>query len=64
MRGSVLEIKEKFNVFGLVYDKSLISTPSRKTREVAVQPLLVVTFPVRIIKHKIVRILQQSAVTG
>ncbi len=45
----------------------MISTPSRKMRKVVVvvvQPLLVGAFVVRITKHKIIRILQQSAVSG
>ncbi len=33
LRGLVFGIKEAFNAFGLVYDKSMISTPSLKTRE-------------------------------
>ncbi len=53
-----------FSALGLVYDKSMVSTPGRKTREVVVQPLLVGVFAVRITTHKIIRILQQSAVTG
>ncbi len=43
----------------------MISTPSRKMSEVVVvQPLLVGAFVVRITKHTVIRILQQSAVTG
>ncbi len=64
MRGSVFGIKEAFNVFSLVYGKPMISTPIRKMREVAIQLLLVGTFAVRMTKRKIIRILQQSAVTG
>ncbi len=64
LRGSAFGIKEIFNAFYPAYDKLMISTPSRKTREVVVQPLLVGTFTVRITKHKIIRILQQSAMTG
>ncbi len=48
----------------LVYDKSMVSIPGHKTMEVVVQPLLVRTFVVRITKHEIIRMLQQSAVTG
>ncbi len=33
-------------------------------REVVIQPLLVGAFVVRITKHKTIRMLQQSAVTG
>ncbi len=51
-------IKEAFNAFSLLYDKSMISTPGHKTIEVVVQPFLVRTFAVRITKHKIIRILQ------
>ncbi len=64
LRGSVFGIQGAFIAFGLVYDKSVISTPSRKTIEVVFQALLVGTFAVRITQHKIIRILQQSAVTG
>ncbi len=53
-----------FEVKCLVYDKSMVSTPGHKTMEVVVQPLLVRTFVVRITKHEIIRMLQQSAVTG
>ncbi len=63
MRGTIFGVKESFNAFGPVYYKSVISTQSRKTREVVVQPLLDGTFAVRIIKYKIIRILQQSTVT-
>ncbi len=52
MRGSVFDIKEAFNAFGLVYDRSMFS----KTREVVVQPLLVGVFAVRITMHKIISI--------
>ncbi len=41
-------------------DKPLIS----KTREVVIKPLLVGTFAARIAKHKMIRLLQQSVVTG
>ncbi len=41
-------IKEAFDAFSLVYDKSMISTPGRKTIDVAVQLLLVRAFAVRI----------------
>ncbi len=62
MIGSVLEINVEF---GLVYDKSMMSTPSRETREVVVVWLLLVRlFAVRVTKHITIRILQQSAVTG
>ncbi len=61
---SVFGIQEALNAFGLVYDKSMISTPSRKTREVVTQPLLVGTFAVNFTKHKIIRMLQQSIVIG
>ncbi len=57
-------IKEVFNAFGLAYDKSMISTANPKTRELVVQLLLIGTFAVRVHKHKIIRILQQSAVAG
>ncbi len=42
----------------------MINTPSRKTRGVVVQPLLVGAFSVTITKHNIPRILQQFAMTG
>ncbi len=43
----------------------MLSTPSRKMREVVVvQPLLVGAIIVRITKHKIIRMLQQSVATG
>ncbi len=64
MRGSVFKIKEALNIFGLVCNKSMISTPSHKTKDVGNQILLVETFVVGITKHRIIRILQQSAVTG
>ncbi len=61
MIGSVLEINVEF---GLVCDKSMMSTPSRETREVVVWLLLVRPFAVRVTKNITIRILQQSAVTG
>ncbi len=42
----------------------MVSTQAHKTIEVVIQPLLVRKFAVRIAKHEIIRILQQSAVTG
>ncbi len=54
--------KEELDAFGPVFDKTIISTSSRKTREVVVQPLMVGAFAVRIAKHKIIRMLQQSVV--
>ncbi len=41
MRGSVFGIKEAFGAFGLVYDKSMISTPGHKTRQVVVVVVVV-----------------------
>ncbi len=64
MRGSVFRIKEALNALNFVFDKPMISTPSRNMSEVVVQPLLVGAFVVRITKHKIIRVLQQSASTG
>ncbi len=64
MRGSVFGIKKAFNAVGLVSDRSMTSSPSRKKIDVVVQPLLVGAFAVRITKHKIIRVLQQYAVTG
>ncbi len=60
---TVFGITEAFNTFGPGNDKFMISPPCSKKREVVVQPLLVGTFAVRIIKHKIIRILQLSGVT-
>ncbi len=57
------EIEEAFNAFGLVYDKLMISTPSRKTRVVVIQSHLVRTFAIGTTKHKIIRTLQQCAET-
>ncbi len=57
-------IKEALNTFSPVYDLSTVSTPGRKTIEVVVKLLLTRIFAVRIGKHKIIRIFQQSAVTG
>ncbi len=62
--GSVFGIKEAFHTYGLVYDKSIVSTPGHKTMKVVFQPLLVRPFAARIAKHEIIRILPQSAVTG
>ncbi len=64
MGGSVFGIKEPFHTFSPVYEKSMVSTPGHKTIEVVVQPFLIRTFAVRITKHEIISILQQSAVTG
>ncbi len=47
----LFQIIETFNAFGLAYDKSAISTPSCKTKEVVVQPLLIGTFTVKITMH-------------
>ncbi len=54
--------KEELDAFGPVFDKSIISTSSRKTREVVFQPFMVGAFAVRITKHKIICMLQQSVV--
>ncbi len=64
LRRSSFGINEAFYAFGLAFVKSMIRTPSRKTREVVAQPILVEAFAVRITKHSVIRILQQSAVTG
>ncbi len=64
MGGSLFGIKEAFHTFGLIYDKSMVSTPGHKAMKVVIQPLLVRPFDVRITKHEIIRILPQSAVTG
>ncbi len=63
MGESVFGIKEAFHTFSLVYEKSTVSTPGHKTMEVVIQPLLIRTFAVKITKHEIVSILQQSTVT-
>ncbi len=61
-------IKEAFHTFSLVHEKYMVSTPGHKTTEVVNpldnQPLLINTFAVRITKHEIISIFQQSAVTG
>ncbi len=54
MGGSVFGIKE---AFGLVYEKSVVSTPRYKAMEIFIQPLLIRTFAVRIPKHEIISIL-------
>ncbi len=61
---NVFGIKEAFHTFSLVYEKSMVSTPGHKTMEIVVQPLSVRAFAVRITKHEIIHILQQSAATG
>ncbi len=64
LRGSVLE-ELRHSTYLVLPMMSEISTPCRKTREVVVvQTLLVGTFAVRITKHKIIRKIQQSVVTG
>ncbi len=63
MGRNVFGIKEAFDALSFVYYKVIISTPSRKSIDVVVQPLLVRTFAVRIAKHEIIRKLQQPAVT-
>ncbi len=64
IKGGEQELRESVFGFNLVYDKAMIKTPRRKTREDAIQPLSDGTFAARITKHEIIRILQQSVVTG
>ncbi len=64
MGGGVFGIKEAFRTFSLVYEKSVVSTPGYKAMNVVIQALLISTIFVRIAKHEIISILQQSAVTG
>ncbi len=59
-----MEYKNTFSTFDFDDDKSMISTPSRKTREVIIQSLLVKAFAVRVTKHTIILKLHQSAETG
>ncbi len=61
---NVFGIKEAFHTFSLFYEKSIVSTQGHKTMEIVVQPLLIRAFAVRITKHEIISILQQSTVTG
>ncbi len=60
--GSVFGIKEAFNTFSLVYH--IFLDQQSWSIDFTVQLLLVRKFAVRITKHKIIRILQQHAVTG
>ncbi len=62
--GSFFGIKEAFHTNIIVYEKSMVSTPGHKTLEVVIQPLLVRTCAIRITKHEVISILQQSVVTG
>ncbi len=64
MGGSVFGIKEAFRALSLVDEKSVVSTPGYKAIKVFVQALLINTVVVRIAKHEIISVLQQSAVTG
>ncbi len=47
-----------------VVRNSLVRTPGHTTMEVVIRPLLIRTLAVRITKHEIIGIFQQSAVTG
>ncbi len=57
-------IKGAFNTFVLVYEWPVLSTACQKAREAVVLLLLIGAFTVTVTNNKIVRTLQQSAMTG